>query len=51
MDQTDSDFDRIDDEILAYGVSDEALEMAAGTGCVGPQKTIHDPGCCADPRA
>jgi hypothetical protein len=51
MDQTATDLDKAEGEILTYTVSDEALEVAAGTGWLGPQKTIHDPGCCADPRA
>jgi hypothetical protein len=43
MDQTSSDFDQTDEDILTYTVSDEAIEAAAGIERLAA--TINEPIC------
>ena len=47
MNDTTSDLDQIDEDILTYTVSDEALEAAAGTerGSATPWGPGPGPGC------
>jgi hypothetical protein len=50
--QTDTDLDETDEDILTYTVSDEALEAAAGAGAwtpctLTPYQTIMHCMCCS----
>ena len=50
--QTNTDLDQADEDVLAFDVSDEALEAAAGTGSwtpcsISPYQTIMYCMCCS----